>query len=395
MAVNILCPKCKSTFVIGTKSCKKCRNNLQKNRLYYVRLKQNGKWISRTVESLETARQLEAKYKDDAIRRDELGIVEPPTIDTVWKQFYSYLEMNTKSAMYYEKFWRIHIKQEFEGRYLNTITPTDLDEFTAKLQAKCHPLSPNAKGKIYKPLSPSTIANILKTLRRLYDFATLKGLYLGSNPTKKIELPKYDNKLTNSLTDDELKNLIATLRSWRNRTIALAFLMCLVTGKRTGEVFGLTWEDVNFEAGMVRFEIKSRLAGEYQYIPMNALCRSILKEIQALVEARKRKRERDGIENGAVSDCPLVFHTRAGKPIHYRALWVRIKNTAGLRDCIRPHDLRHTFASRLANTGEVDIYTLQNLLGHKTISMTQRYAHLLDDALKRGICVADKVFSVA
>ena len=88
-----------------------------------------------------------------------------------------------------------------------------------------------------------------------------------------------------------------------------------------------------------------------------------------------------------------MFHTIQGKQIHYHSIWVRIKAKAKLRECIRPHDLRHTFASRLASSGEVDIFTLQNLLGHKTISMTKRYAHLMDDALKRGICVADKVFA--
>ena len=198
---------------------------------------------------------------------------------------------------------------------------------------------------------------------------------MGKDPTKRVSYPQYDNRMTNSLSDDELSGLLRVLREWPNRMAALAFLMCLGTGKRTGEIFGLTWDDVNFETGVTRFRIKSRIKQEYQYLPMNHFCTSALREA-------KRFR---------MLGCPLVFHTENGKRIHYEAIWGRIKAKAGLRDCIRAHDLRHTFASRLASSGEVDIFTLQNLLGHKTVAMTNRYAHLLDDALKRGILVADKV----
>ncbi|WP_407681921.1 tyrosine-type recombinase/integrase [Pseudodesulfovibrio portus] len=63
-----------------------------------------------------------------------------------------------------------------------------------------------------------------------------------------------------------------------------------------------------------------------------------------------------------------------------------------LRHEIRPHDLRHTFASRLVSTDKVDLYTLQHILGHKTVSMTQRYAQLADESVKRGMSVADDLF---
>ena len=58
----------------------------------------------------------------------------------------------------------------------------------------------------------------------------------------------------------------------------------------------------------------------------------------------------------------------------------------------RFHDLRHTYASYLASSGKVDIYTLKELLGHSDIKMTMRYAHLINGALKKAACVADEVF---
>lgn len=72
----------------------------------------------------------------------------------------------------------------------------------------------------------------------------------------------------------------------------------------------------------------------------------------------------------------------------------RIREKAGLPPDFRPfHGLRHTYASRLASSGKVDLYTLQKLLTHESPDMTQRYAHLSDEAMKRAAAVADEIFS--
>ena len=72
--------------------------------------------------------------------------------------------------------------------------------------------------------------------------------------------------------------------------------------------------------------------------------------------------------------------------------WKRFKKRLQL-NC-RFHDLRHTYASYLASSGKVDIYVLKELLGHKTLKMTQRYAHLINGALQKGASVADKVLDI-
>ena len=70
----------------------------------------------------------------------------------------------------------------------------------------------------------------------------------------------------------------------------------------------------------------------------------------------------------------------------------RVKKKAGLPEDFRPlHGLRHNFASRLASSGQVDMYTLQKLLTHESPQMTQRYAHLRDEALRRGASLADSL----
>ena len=70
----------------------------------------------------------------------------------------------------------------------------------------------------------------------------------------------------------------------------------------------------------------------------------------------------------------------------------RVKKKAGLPEDFRPlHGLRHNFASRLASSGQVDMYTLQKLLTHESPQMTQRYAHLRDEALRRAASLADSL----
>lgn len=96
-------------------------------------------------------------------------------------------------------------------------------------------------------------------------------------------------------------------------------------------------------------------------------------------------------------NSPFVFPGRGGKQrIEFRRPINRIRQRAGLPKDFRPlHGLRHTYASRLASSGQVDLYTLQKLLTHKSPAMTQRYAHLRDEALHRASDLAGEIISQA
>ena len=112
-----------------------------------------------------------------------------------------------------------------------------------------------------------------------------------------------------------------------------------------------------------------------QTVPINKNCIKILRKCQELKLSE------------------FVFPSTVGNYYStFDETWRRIRRKAGLT--IRLHDLRHTYASYLASSGKVDIYTLKELLGHSTIEMTQRYAHLVNGALKRAVHVADEVFRI-
>ncbi len=146
--------------------------------------------------------------------------------------------------------------------------------------------------------------------------------------------------------------------------------MVLFTGMRRGELFNLKWGDIDFEGGFIH--IKNPKGGIDQKIPLNNAAK------QLLIHHPR-------------SDSQYVFPGRNGnKRIDINHQVNRIIKRAGLPENFRPlHGLRHIYASMLASTGKVDMYTLQKLLTNKHPSMTQRYAHLQDDALRRASNIAD------
>jgi integrase len=141
--------------------------------------------------------------------------------------------------------------------------------------------------------------------------------------------------------------------------------MALFTGMRRGELFRLEWGDVDFDRGFIH--IRTPKGGQDQKIPLN-------QAVKELLEAHPR--------TGSL----YVFPGRGGRErLDIFKQVNRIRQAAGLPKDFRPlHGLRHTYASMLVSSGQVDLYTLQKLLTHKSAAMTQRYAHLRDGALRRA-----------
>ena len=129
-------------------------------------------------------------------------------------------------------------------------------------------------------------------------------------------------------------------------------------------MFKLRWEDIDFDRGFIR--IVGPKGGTDQAIPLNAAARKVLK-------AHPRSSE-------------YIFPGEdGGQRVTIQKALRRIREAAGLPKTFRPlHGLRHAFASRLASSGAVDMYTLQKLLTHKSPVMTQRYAHLRDESLRKA-----------
>jgi integrase len=225
-----------------------------------------------------------------------------------------------------------------------------------------------------KTRKPQTVKHVLALLNRIINFGVKKGLCPG--PSFKIELPKVHNKKTEDLTPGQLSALLDAIEQDHNTQAANFMKMALFTGMRRGEIFKLQWQDIDFDRGFIN--IRDPKGGQDQKIPLNQAARGLL-------------------TNHPRTGSLFVFPGRSGRQrTNINKQVTRIKEAAGLpKDFRALHGLRHVYASMLASSGQVDLYTLQKLLTHKSAAMTQRYAHLRDEALRRASDLAGELLTQA
>jgi integrase len=248
-----------------------------------------------------------------------------------------------------------HLKRDFAKKEPQDIIKLDVDRLRLRLAKK---------------LSPQTVKHVLNLLTWIINYGTKNGLCQGLS--FQIQKPTVENITTEDLTPDQVDVLLQTIEKSKARTVAAMMKMALYTGMRRGEMIKLQWDDVDLERGFIH--IRAPKGGKDQKIPINSMARDLLENLP-----RKSIYVFPG-KNGAM-------RSNTSKAA------CKIRDDAGLPKSFRPlHGLRHVYASMLASSGQVDMYVLQRLLTHKTPEMTQRYAHLRDEALKAGADQVDVIF---
>ena len=276
------------------------------------------------------------------------------TFDRLWDTYKTY-RPGLKGFRTDENRYQNHLKPSWGKREPKSLTPLEVDRLRLKLLVSRR---------------PGTVKNVLELLRRLVNFAAKKRLC--EIPTFTIEMPKVNNIKTEDLTAQQLTRFLEALEKAPNLQVSHLMKMALLTGMRRGELFRLKWDDVDFERGFIH--IRDPKGGQDQKIPLNGKARELL-------------------QSHPRSDSPYVFPGRNGnKRVDINQQINRIKKEAGLPRNFRAlHGLRHVYASMLASSGQVDLYTLQKLLTHKSPGMTQRYAHLRDQALRQAADLAGNI----
>ncbi len=231
--------------------------------------------------------------------------------------------------------------------------------FKARQEAEAH------IKRLQTPVKPATVNRELSLLKHLLNKAVEWGR-VRENPAKKVKPLKGEVKRVRYLMPDEIQTLLSNCTEHLKPIVTVA----VHTGMRAGELLGLQWSQVNYEQGIITLQDTKN--HERRDIPMSETVRSTLKGLK-----------REG---------PFVFCDEQGKRFgRIQTSFRTALRKSGIED-FRFHDLRHCFASTLVMAGE-DLNTVRELLGHKDLTMTLRYAHLSPDHKTRAINVLDRVMS--
>lgn len=263
---------------------------------------------------------------------------------------------NLKGKVTDENRWEKHIEPLLGKKRISELTALDVQRIKRDLADK----------------APATTWNVLELLRRLANFGVKHGLSpaLGF----RIEMPHRDNEKVEFLTDDEAARLVKVLDEWGAQDVARMVKVALLTGLRRGELFKLQDQDVDREHALIR--LRSPKGKRTVSIPLSPPVAELLQE-QAAWRARQKDPRR--------RESPFVFPGRNGEQRVDCGAVDRIKAEAKLPKHFRPfHGLRHHFAVSLANSGEVSLDMIGELLTHKSLAMTRRYGQFLPETKRKA-----------
>ncbi len=338
-----------------------------------------GHWHRESIGPYALAvREYEARRKE-VEKAKRLGIPYCPNIEKARKEaerrkrvpfaeiaqdFLDYAKANKRDQQDGQRMDRL--LTVFRSKLASEITSQDVEAYKTNppLKRERSKESPDTKPSKPKPLSPATVNRDLALLKATFNRAVRAGK-VDSNPVKAVKLFRENNARTRCLTDEEEARLYEALPDYLKPFLTVA----LNTGMRWGELARLTWDDVDFYTGSLH--VRESKSGEGRRIPMNRVVRETLQAVRR-EQIQTAREQKDG-EREILS--PLVFCAPQGGFLrNFSRDWYPALRKAAIPD-FRWHDTRHTAASRLVMAG-VDLFTVKEILGHKTLAMTARYSHL-------------------
>ena len=341
-----------------------------KERVYYILFKKDGKVYEEKVgrqyaddmtppkAARIRADRIEGRRKSKKEIREASKVIEEAwTLSRLWDEYEAH-KPDSKSIRTDKGRFKMHLEPTLGKKQPHEIIRLDVDRLRINLS---------------KNLKPQTVKHVLGLLKRIIRFGAKRQLC--KDLLFPIDAVKVDNCTTEDLTPGQLKCLLKAISESKDIEAANIMRMALFTGMRRGELFKLQWTDIDFDRGFIN--IRTPKGGVSQKIPLNEQAREVLKSHP--------------------QTAANVFVRGDGNPFtDIRRRVNPIKEAAGLPSDFRTlHGLRHAFASMLASSGQVDMYTLQKLLTHKSPIMTQRYAHLRDETMRKASNLAGDIIEQA
>lgn len=355
------------------------KNGTEADRKYYIIYRRGGRGSKKIEEPVGKASQgmTEAKASRERVARIEgkLSNVErrqeeaaqrllgengsgPATLDKLW-EIYKEDHMQNPSIKDYTCRYKKHIQKLLGEKTATEITSEDIRTLRKRVEAK--------------KLAPQSVKHALSLVRSIMNYAHKKGLIII--PSNLIfDMPKVDNEKTENMTAEQTVAYFKAIDEEPDQDAAAFLRLALFTGMRKGALMALKWEDINFEQSTIRLRGEAAKNGKTTYLPLSQQAINVLNSINRSGE--------------------FIFPGKNQKQRkEFSRIARRVREKAGLPKSFRPlHGLRHCYASWLASSGKISLYELQKLLTHSSIQMTQRYAHLNDEALKRGADLAGDIF---
>ncbi|MCF8127313.1 MAG: site-specific tyrosine recombinase XerD [Deltaproteobacteria bacterium] len=227
-------------------------------------------------------------------------------------------------------------------------------------------------GSLTPDLSKRSQARNVSAIKTFFRFLVSEGK-MKENPARLLETPRIQQKLPEVLSLSEVEQLLSqpdiTIPLGQRDRAMLELLYA--TGLRVSELVHLKLLDVNLEAGFVKTLGKG---SKERMVPFGEMALKALKTY--LSDGRKALLKR--------GHPPYLFLNFRGKPLSRQGFWKIIRNhgtMAGIKKKIKPHGLRHSFASHLLEAG-ADLRSVQVMLGHADITTTQIYTHVTRKRLK-------------
>lgn len=300
--------------------------------------------------SIVKAREVESRK-----RREARSPVTDLAFEDLAEKYLKLHAATKRGQKFYTYTVRVLLRQ-FEGRQLSEITAEDVDEFMTARRAA---------------VKPSTANRSLVVLKHIFKLGVRWG-HLRENPAADARLAQEPRGRERFLTEDEAARLLTACTPWLYPIV----LAAIHTGARQGELLGLRWEDVDLGRGILHFRRTKN--GHPRQVRASETLRGALKGLQSRLAGE------------------AVFLNHSGEPVHRDGLtWsfraaCRRASIVGLRF----HDLRHSAASFLVQAG-VPLNTVREILGHRSLAMTLRYAHLAPGHQDEAAATMDRIGGTA
>lgn len=226
-----------------------------------------------------------------------------------------------------------------------------------------HPRIIEARGKLQ--VQPATVNRYMAALSHVFTVAVREWGWMDDSPIRKIGKLKEPRGRTRFLTESECTSLLNETRQMEDKALYTVIVLALSTGARKGEILGLRWDDIDFKRQKLTFQQTKN--GESRAVAL------VGKPHEVLSEWRHQRS----------NNSSLVFPSLNDTPVRIDRAFSELMVKMGIEN-FRFHDLRHTAASHFAMNG-ASLAEIAEILGHKTLQMVKRYAHMCDSHTSKVI----------